>query len=877
MPDDDKKSLDAPGFESGAFESLENDFQEVLQELVGDKSLERFRQEYDKLHRALKKSHESEKRLIKKCRELNQEIVANAAKVQTALKLSQEDQNTIASLKREIEKAWKMVDAAHEKEGRAKETIAQLKTEIQNLSRLVEQGAGLSIGQENTVNELVKVKAELAKEREAQAAQIASLMHEIQQYLSKIGAIEGEIAAAYEEMASLREVITGKKTDSEKEAQKKEKLEGELKQLRGMLEARQAEIKEKVAALTRAQEGVARLEILVREERARTDKASKETEVLNSKLMKVNREDDEAKHALQQMVTEGAQREAELKLRKEEQQRCIAEIEKVKKLTEVAGKKLDQKKQLKAQDEKDKDAAKQEIVDLEEKLESARGEHERERRELDELLRERDILNKKLVMAAGSNQKQLDQVKVHENTRRNLELEISGYKAEAHKQRKQLFLLEKDGEKYGAEAQEATSKYSQALEEVKVREMSIIQLQKRIAEGETKLKQQQALYEAVRSDRNLYSKNLIESQDEIAEMKRKFKIMNHQIEQLKEEIHSKDQNLVREHFDRMKVEKEKDLLRDNLQKLRKREHESEDYLAQMAAETTKLNTIINEADKERQRQRKECEIVVNERDILGTQLIRRNEELSLLYERIRIQRSTLQKGEQQYNARVKEIGALKRRIKELSAEMSGLKGSVTNLETLRNEVYQLQRELLQERTKVRALSEELENPMNVHRWRKLEGSDPATYELVQKTHMLQKRLIEKSEEVVDKDLLIHHKEKLYVELKNILARQPGPEVAEQLSTYQQSLTERAKQMEQMEAELTMSHTQASEYKYEIARINKELVEVKKKFFEQRKREQGLAEQRRAERTQPTELLVQEARSTLNRFTGGGFNLNMPAS
>lgn len=61
-----------------------------------------------------------------------------------------------------------------------------------------------------------------------------------------------------------------------------------------------------------------------------------------------------------------------------------------------------------------------------------------------------------------------------------------------------------------------------------------------IIEGETKLKQQQNLYEAVRSDRNLYSKNLIEAQDEIAEMKRKFKIMNHQIEQLKEEINSKD-------------------------------------------------------------------------------------------------------------------------------------------------------------------------------------------------------------------------------------------------------------------------------------------------------------------------------------------------
>lgn len=40
----------------------------------------------------------------------------------------------------------------------------------------------------------------------------------------------------------------------------------------------------------------------------------------------------------------------------------------------------------------------------------------------------------------------------------------------------------------------------------------MLQLQKRIAEGEAKMKQQQNLYEAVRSDRNIYSKSLIESQ-----------------------------------------------------------------------------------------------------------------------------------------------------------------------------------------------------------------------------------------------------------------------------------------------------------------------------------------------------------------------------
>ena len=76
-------------------------------------------------------------------------------------------------------------------------------------------------------------------------------------------------------------------------------------------------------------------------------------------------------------------------------------------------------------------------------------------------------------------------------------------------------------------------RYQKVCEEVKLKEMQITDMGKKVTESEQKLKQQQQLYEAVRSDRNLYSKNLIESQDEIAEMKRKFKIMSHQIEQLK--------------------------------------------------------------------------------------------------------------------------------------------------------------------------------------------------------------------------------------------------------------------------------------------------------------------------------------------------------
>jgi hypothetical protein len=61
-------------------------------------------------------------------------------------------------------------------------------------------------------------------------------------------------------------------------------------------------------------------------------------------------------------------------------------------------------------------------------------------------------------------------------------------------------------------------------------------------------------------------------------------------------------------------------------------------------------------------------------------------------------------------------------------------------------------------------------------------------------HALQKRLIAKNEEVEEKELLIQEKEKLYIELNHVLARQPGPEVAEQLQVYNSTLKEKNKQI-----------------------------------------------------------------------------------
>ena len=75
--------------------------------------------------------------------------------------------------------------------------------------------------------------------------------------------------------------------------------------------------------------------------------------------------------------------------------------------------------------------------------------------------------------------------------------------------------------------------------------------------------------------------------------------------------------------------------------------------------------------------------VINERDILGTQLIRRNDELALLYEKIKIQQSTLNKGERQYSQRLEDIRILKLEIKKMRRERGILSKSVANVDDLR--------------------------------------------------------------------------------------------------------------------------------------------------------------------------------------------------
>lgn len=360
--------------------------------------------------------------------------------------------------------------------------------------------------------------------------------------------------------------------------------------------------------------------------------------------------------------------------RKKEKHTLQKELKKLEKLKQLAMQMLIDIENERLGYEKKRDELKAEITQLATvEIKSKRKECESQRKQIDQYKREQEALHKKLSSSEKSMHDVEDIIIFNKSCIKVLQNEVTGFQAGLAHQREEMNVLLSEKTKYETEAEEANRKYLIAMEQLKLQvslkklgrflyirsllyiarrkteeadtvfacmdpqDMQTRELQRQIAECTARLKQQQNLYEAVRSDRNLYSKTLLQSQQDIETMKGKYKVMHHQIEQLKEEIVTKDHALVKEHFNHHSVDKEKETLKNELTKIKKQIYSSEQMILNQRSEVQKLTKIIQEAELERQRQQKEYEAIICERHVLGGQLIKRNDELQTLYERVRLQ------------------------------------------------------------------------------------------------------------------------------------------------------------------------------------------------------------------------------------------------
>jgi chromosome segregation ATPase len=838
-------------------EAMEREFQHVIAEMSGDQSIERFRKQFQTLYDSLRQSHDNERTILQKCKELTSQLSVGMGYIKNSENLTRKDAQTIKMLANELEKAKTVMQSAQLKEERDRSKIEHLQQSLKNLKTIIKESDGVQSGRNMELQNLTKKTEDLLDARKQLELSCETLNVDRNRLNEELKSVKNGQSMQDTELKKLNQ--TKKETSERLERDKKrmQKNDEDIKKISSQIdsilkeqELIEKDIEEKNTKFSKKEDDIKTFEADIEEKnRVRDMITAKNAEIkdritgLRESNQKIGNFVRTKEDEIRQESGKASNLAVTLTTLKRTKEAKISEIQKL----------------MNTRDEARNMAIMitKQILDLQRDIEHTDKVGDKDQNLVDNLLRDQNSIRKNFLTIVRENENQQIELENKKNDCKEIVEEVKNSMGEVDDRKKKIVILEQQKEEHIKEAKLANKKYLQLSEEMKLKDNLVSEFQKKTQETAAKLSEQQQLYEAVRGDRNLYSKNLTETQDEIAEIKLRYKIVTHQISQLKEEIDAKDKALNLEYYKAKDAEKRYQKLKKEHEELKKKIEEKKQKITILKNEIGKLHFIMKESENNRLTLKNQYESVVSERDLHGTQLIRRNDELALIYEKIKMQQNTLAKGEADYRERVLDIEILDNTIRDLTRELTIYKSRASQLGEFYAEINTINKELIEEKLKVKGLSEELENPKNKYRWRNLEGTDCDTNELISKIESLQKRLIAKTEEVVAKDLMINTQDQTIKNLEQVMSRQPGIEEAQQISYYQQAIKARTRKLKSLAAELNMYQAQSNEYKFEIERLTAEVDSVKKTLYDIRRREQLMLEQERRERRDLEEQMPQE--------------------
>ena len=646
------------------------------------------------------------------------------------------------NIRNQVDNFQTRIKDASKRENSNRTEISSYEDKKSDLLSLLEVGSDWQEDQIEERDGLEKERDFLSQKLDSRLNELQNLRTDVDRMIEAIKSEEKEIIILEERSEKISNDILVLEDQTKKNQRKKAQMEKAIFDTRKELVQADTDLAEKTRIFKGEETMMNEVEEKLQSAREESEKLLREKERLAHTIDNTRYEVERQKKANAKIQEENIERVEYARVRLEENKRNRKEAKK------LNSKKADLQKQIEAI-EKERLASEARKEELERQAEqikevdikSVNRENEAFLKQIASLKRELDILRKKQTTSEKAAIQAQEVIQMNQNAKKNLAVEQSSVASEIEIDKGKIVVVMAEKERHEKEAEMANQRYYTALEEVKLQDLQIKELQSKISEEQHKLKHKQNLYEAVRSDRNLYSKQLVQVQEEITGFKRKFRTMNHLIEQLKDEISGKDHAIVKEHFNHHAVDKEKELLKNEIAKIKKQLYTSDEIVENQRMEVLKLLKIIDEAEKERVRQRLEVMAVESEKNLLTDQMVKRNLELKNLYEKIKLMRSNLFIGETQYNRLLQQIGSWQLQLRKVVEDNNDTILSLAGYEDLKRTKVQLEKEIRVEQTKSRALLEELQRPMNIHRWRILESSDPQRFERIKQIQELQKEVI----------------------------------------------------------------------------------------------------------------------------------------
>lgn len=450
---------------------------------------------------------------------------------------------------------------------------------------------------------------------------------------------------------------------------------------------------------------------------------------------------------------------------------------------------------------------------------------------VDELQRKEEGLTSKVESAKGESEKTLGEMKGVLELQRKIEEELMPLERELQRMEDEKGSYMKERQKLQKKLNEDSQTIDRMGDEIINKDNQMSEFLKKIAEVEEKLAEQQKVYESVRSDRNLYSKNLIETQDEIAEITKRIKIVAQQIDQLKEELEIKDKIVTHEMSRTKELSKNFQMFERKNDSLRQRKEAREEDIKGLINEIGKLKFMKSTIDKDLLKIQEVYNTMVSERDLLGTELIQRNDEIALLHEKIALHETGLKNGHLELGKVENELKILNIIVKDLSRELLIHKNKIVRLMGYKGKILSLNEMLLEEKLRVKALSEELENPLNANRWRSVGSVELDDFELMGRVQTIQKKLIKVTQELIASDYQIAAHKSTVDNLKELMDRNPGAKEAERFMLLQRNLRLKTQKIKGLAAELNLFRQKLVDSQQRIGTLKENIDFSNKKYNE----------------------------------------------
>ncbi|XP_059490975.1 tropomyosin alpha-4 chain-like [Neocloeon triangulifer] len=381
------------------YELLESKYKKLCEELERNVAMEDVLSEFNSLFGALMTTRQNEHLMRLSCEKLQQQLDLNEESLEEAVQQAENSSKSVLSMKEAMENAFRMADAAHLREQAAQEALVAAEKQIQLLKTDIEQTNRAALEKEDSAP---RKQDEQKQEREKANGDVVDLKAKLTASSNAYDELERKNMAAGAKIDTMSQHLEVLSVELGKEMRLRESLEQQQLSFSNIVAEKDSEIQKLEQKLKSFDKLVGKSESLESEKKAAEEKLQKELEVMAARAVKAQQDYEAQLIKVERLSREASQKAAALRARDEEVQKVRQEATKYIKGQESHFKRMATMEAVRNEWERQKEELRAQIVEREREADRLRKQADSQKKKLDVVVREKEMLAKNTSKAAGT-------------------------------------------------------------------------------------------------------------------------------------------------------------------------------------------------------------------------------------------------------------------------------------------------------------------------------------------------------------------------------------------------------------------------------------------------------------------------------------------